>query len=137
MWPRRATIRDDAGRPKLHRYYVLGTGKTSGVILHQFVGSDAPAVFHDHPWAWGVAIVLRGGYVEERRGGARARSTRRWLAPGRINVLRPGVFHRVELRDDRPAWTLFVHGRATRGWGFLDVVTGAVRAWSRSDAHHP
>lgn len=127
MW-RRATIPDDDGAPKIHRYYLLGSGKTFGVFVHQLVGSDPPAVFHDHPWRWGVALVLRAGYLEERyrRGSA---PTRRWLGPGRLNLLRPGDFHRVELRG-RPAWTLFVHGRVVRGWGFLDALTGAYRPWS-------
>jgi len=125
---RRSTILADDGAPKLHRYYLIGTGKTFGVILHHFVGSDAPTQFHDHPWSWGVAIVLRGGYVEERRDGTQV--TRRWLRPGRINVLPPGVLHRVELQREREAWTLFVHGRKARGWGFLDSVTGTFRAWN-------
>jgi len=130
VWPKRATIVGDDGTPKIHRHYLLGTGKTFGVIVHELVGSDTPAVFHDHPWSWGVALVLRGGYIEERRDRNGTRLTRRWLGPGRINVLRPGVFHRVELRERRPAWTLFVHGRKTRTWGFLDAMSGAFRAWS-------
>ena len=130
MWPQRATIFGEGDAPKIHRHYLVGTGKTFGVFLHHFVGSDPPTQFHDHPWTWGVAIVLHGGYIEERcdRGGNRR--VRRWLGPGRVNVLRPGVFHRVELRDRRSAWTLFVHGRKIRRWGFLDSVTGAFELWS-------
>ena len=129
MWPQRTTIWDEAGNPKIHRHYLFGTGRTFGVFLHNFVGSDAPTVFHDHPWTWGVALVLRGGYLEERRDREGARLTRRWLRPGRVNFLPPGMFHRVELRDRRPAWTLFVHGRKVRRWGFLDSVTGAFHFW--------
>src|SRR5262245_48471596 len=99
MWPSRTTIRCDAGKPKIRRYYLFGTGKTFGVFLHHFLGSDASTQFHDHPWSWGLSIVLRGGYVEERRSRYDGTTTRRWLGPGRINVLRPGIFHRVELRD--------------------------------------
>jgi hypothetical protein len=130
MWPARATIAGDDGRPKLHRRYLVGTGKTFGVFLHHFVGSDGPTELHDHPWRWAVSLVLWGGYLEERRLTASARSTRRWLGPGRLNLLRPGTFHRVELRAGRPAWTLFVHGPKVRRWGFLDVATGAFRFWS-------
>lgn len=137
MWPRRATILDDGGRPKIHRHYLLGSGKTFGVFLHHFVGSDSPTQLHDHPWTWGVSLILRGGYIEERRTREAATSTRRWLGPGRINVLRPGIFHRVELRDHRPAWTLFVHGRVVRRWGFLDAVTRAFTLWSASDPRYP
>jgi hypothetical protein len=133
VWPSRATIFDADGRPKIHRYYLLGTGKTSGAFLHHILGDDAPAVFHDHPWSWGVAIVLRGGYFEERCDRRGANRVSRWLGLGSINMLRPGVFHRVELRDRRSAWTLFVHTRATRRWGFLDSV-GSFRFWSRDSA---
>ena len=134
MWPERSTIRDDDSAPKIHRYYLFGTGKTFGVFVHHFVGDDAPAMFHDHPWSWGISLVLRGGYIEERRE-PDGRVAKRLLRPGRLNWLRPGMFHRVELRDRRPAWTLFVHGPKVTRWGFLDAVTGAFRFWSPSDAH--
>lgn len=130
MWPERTTILANDGEPKLHRDYLLGTGKTFGVFLHRFVASDAPSEFHDHPWSWGASLILRGGYVEERRRRDDCTITRRWLGPGRVNFLSPGIFHRVELRDRRPAWTLFVHGPKVRRWGFLDSVTGAFRFWS-------
>ncbi len=129
MWPRRSTILTADGAPKLHRHYLIGTGKTFGVFVHHFVGSDEPAIFHDHPWTWAIALVLRGGYTEERRDRTGAEVARRWLGPGRVNLLLPGVFHRVELRDGRPAWTLFIHARKTRRWGFLDAVTGAFELW--------
>lgn len=120
----------DDGEPKIHRYYLFGTGKTFGVFAHHFVASDAHDMFHDHPWRWGIAFVLRGGYFEERcDAGGRIRK-RRWLGLGRLNLLLPGDFHRVELHAGRPAWTLFVHGSKTRDWGFLDVATRKFRLWS-------
>ena len=128
--PPRSTIPGDDGSPKIHRHYLLGTGKTFGVFLHHFVGSDSPTEFHDHPWSWGVSLILRGGYTEERCLGSDRTITRRWLGPGRLNLLLPNVFHRVELRDRRPAWTLFIHGPKTRRWGFLDSITGAFRYWA-------
>ena len=136
MWKSRATILDERGAPKIHRYYLIGSGKTFGVFLHHFVGSDSPTQFHDHPWTWGVSLIVRGGYVEERRT-RESTSTRRWLGVGRVNVLRPGIFHRVELRDSRPAWTLFVHGPKVRQWGFLDAVTNRFALWSPDDARYP
>ena len=136
MWPSHATILDENGRPKIHRYYVIGTGKTFGVFLHHFVGSDSPTQFHDHPWTWGVSLIVRGGYLEERRTRESTMTVRRWLGVGPLNMLRPGIFHRVELRDDRPAWTLFVHGPKVRQWGFLDAITNAFTLWS-PDARYP
>lgn len=134
MWPPTATIFDEHGKPKLHRHYLLGTGKTFGVFLHHFVGSDSPTEFHDHPWSWALSFVLRGGYVEDRRGRHDPTIVRRWVSAGRFNRIPPHIFHRVELRDGRPAWTLFVHGPKIRKWGFLDVVTGSFRFWSDPSA---
>jgi hypothetical protein len=124
----------DNGKPKVHRRYLLGSGKTFGLFVHNFVASEAPTVFHDHPWTWGLALVIRGGYIEERCARDGTKRTKRWLGLGRMNLLLPGVFHRVELRDGRPAWTVFVHGRKVRRWGFLSAVTGAFHFWSPSDA---
>jgi hypothetical protein len=129
-WPERTTIRGEGGEPKIHRHYLFGTGKTFGVFLHRFVASDEPGRFHDHPWSWAVSLILRGGYLEERRRRDDSASTTRWLGPGHINVIRPHRFHRVELRDGRPAWTLFIHGPKVRRWGFLDAATGTFRFWS-------
>ncbi len=98
-------------------------------LWERIVGSDSPTEFHDHPWSWAVSLVLRGGYVEDRRRRDEPTIARRWLSVGRFNWLPPRIFHRVELRDDRPAWTLFVHGPKIRKWGFLDAVTGNFRFW--------
>lgn len=54
----------------------------------------------------------------------------RWLGPGRINIVSGTDFHRVELPARRPAWTLFVHGRKVRQWGFLNLVTRTFELWS-------
>jgi hypothetical protein len=129
MRPQRSTIPGNDGKPKLYRDYLFGSGKTFGVFVHHFVGSDAPTQFHDHPWSWGLSVVLGGGYVEERLRRDDSTITRRWLKPGRFNLLLPGTFHRVELREGRAAWTLFVHGPKIRKWGFLDSATGTFRLW--------
>jgi hypothetical protein len=128
-WLTPSTIVGADGRPKLYRHYVLGNGRTHGVFLHHFVASDEETLLHDHPWNWAFGVVLRGGYYELRRDRL-GLSTRRWLGPGRVNVILPGVFHRVELRGAQPAWTLFVHGRKVSRWGFLNVVTGVFRLWT-------
>jgi hypothetical protein len=103
------------------------------VFLHHFVGSDRPTELHDHPWSWSLSVVLRGGYAEERRRRHDRTVRRRWVGPGGFNLLLPGIFHRVELCDGRPAWTLFVHGPKVRRWGFLDSTTEAFRFWSPAE----
>jgi hypothetical protein len=117
------------GRPKLHRYYLVGRGNTFGVFLHHFVASDEAWRMHDHPWRWAFALVLAGGYREWRLA-SDGRQWSRWLGRGHINIVSGTDFHRVELPRARPAWTLFVHGPKVRRWGFLNLVTRVFELWS-------
>lgn len=105
-------INGDHGEPYLERYYLFGLFGVN-VYIHRFVASDPDRGLHDHPWSWSASLVLVGGYREIRQQGDR------YLRPGRINVIRGTDFHRVILKSGREAWTLFVHGRRTKGWGFL------------------
>lgn len=100
------------GELYLERYFLFRfLGVTA--YLHHFVASDPDRGLHDHPWGWSASLVLAGGYREIRREGSR------FLRPGRINVIRGHDFHRVILPGGIDAWTLFIHGKRTKGWGFL------------------
>jgi hypothetical protein len=46
-----------------------------------------------------------------------------------LNFLRGEDFHRVILREGRPAWTLFLHGPRIKGWGFMQ--DGELRSMAR------
>ena len=121
---------DIEGRPYLERYYL---GRVRGVTfyLHRFVQGDGDRNVHDHPWDWSLGWVLAGGYDEERltgfdpgSGWQHKRRRVRWWRP---NFIGRRTFHRIA--DPRPeTWTLFIHGRKTKGWGFLaqahDLGTG-------------
>jgi hypothetical protein len=49
-----------------------------------------------------------------------------------VNVLTSRDFHRVDLLDPiRGCWTLFVHGKKSQGWGFLDRQTGKFTDWRK------
>jgi hypothetical protein len=108
-------------RPYLERYYL---GKALGVtlFLHRFLASDGDRFVHDHPWSWSAALILAGGYDEERlkhldpQIGWRSRFRRQF--PGRLNIITPRTFHRIH-NPDPETWTLFLHGRRIKGWGFL------------------
>jgi hypothetical protein len=122
-------IDGEQGEPYLERYYVLGLFGWH-VYLHRFVDSDPDRGLHDHPWKRAVSLVLTGGYDELRFVTAPSQADAigrppdpeiiaRPLSPGRFNLLRGTTYHRVLLRDGRPAWTLFAHGPRAKGWGFL------------------
>lgn len=130
---------DIDGRPYLERYYVGSFGGITA-YLHRFISSDDERNVHDHPWDWSAALILTGGYLEER---VRALCTSYgWLSdfrrifPFRVNVIRGGDFHRITA--PRPeTWTLFMHGQKTKGWGFLSRVLGSGPEQSCVIYHQP
>jgi len=129
------TITDPAGRPYLTRWYVWpGKPRTGGddvtpdgrfaVFIHFFHRSDGDREQHSHPWSKSVALILKGGYVEER--GDMTRTFR----PGMFNVIHRDDYHRVELLDPaKGSWSLFVAGKNVGSWGFRDSHTGEHIDW--------
>lgn len=107
-------------QPYLERYF-LGQWMGVTAYLHRFVAADADEEVHDHPWR-AVALCLCGHYTEERLTGFAPGPgwTRRLreIRPGMVNVIGRGTFHRI-VRARPETWTLFLHGRRAKGWGFL------------------
>jgi len=104
------------GEPYLERYHVLGI-KWFEVVLHRFVASDPDRGLHDHPWNWSVSFVLVGEYIEVIFTDHRYESRLiRW-----VNFISGCRFHRVvkPVHVEEPIWTLFIHGRRKKGWGFM------------------
>lgn len=96
--------------PGLVRYSLRRQRRNAGgrVYVHRFAVTDSDV--HNHPWAWGFSIILRGQYTEEWCDGGPdgpfARRVIRWW--NYIPVMR---YHRVtELGTERAVWTLFVCG---------------------------
>jgi len=123
--------------PYLERYYV---GSVLGVTfyLHRFVSPDSERHMHNHPWGWGRALVLSGGYVEEsvhdicpQAGPSGCILNRRFVKWW--NRVDGNHFHRIS--NARPGtWTLFFHSprvdvdglpihssQRAKGWGFLET----------------
>jgi hypothetical protein len=140
-------IDGEQGEPYLERYYLAGLDRFGlkgwHAYLHRFVDSDPDRGLHDHPWNRAVSLVLSGGYDELRfatgpgqigvdSAAAGQRTLVRRIGPGRLNLLRGTDYHRVLLRDGRPAWTLFLHGPRVKGWGFLR--SGRYQSMARSAA---
>lgn len=124
-------IRRDIAAPDgslyLRRWYLVGkpqpkdgSWKPVGpeLYLHKICRSDDPTRgLHNHPWRWAISLILWRGYFEWR--GTSWGRWRRRLFPLQINFLRGDDYHRVDLIDGRPAWTLFLVGPRVKGWGFL------------------
>lgn len=83
------------------------------VFLHNFKLSDDP-ILHDHPWPW-FSLILKGGYWEHLEDGSS-----HWRGPGSFIFRKATDLHWVELHvDNRDTWSLFIHGKRCRKWGFL------------------
>ena len=89
--------------------------------LQHYLRSDPDTSVHDHPWNWGFALPLAGGYDEVRLAGFDEHGPHlvtRYRRPGVPYRITGADFHRVIL-GRRTSWSLFVHGPYTKGWGFL------------------
>jgi hypothetical protein len=129
------TITDPEGNPYLTRWYVYpGKPRSAAddvtpdapfaIFIHFFHRSDKDRDQHNHPWDKSVAIILKGGYHEER--GDYVKTYR----PGMINVITKDDYHRVELLNPKKgSWSLFVAGKNVGSWGFRDGETGEHIHW--------
>ena len=108
-------------QPYLERYHLLRLPFGYRFYLHRFVASDPGRGLHNHPWRRAFSIVLAGSYEEVRMLGADNNNAiiRRKIRSGNFNWIKGGIFHRINLIDDRECWTLFVHGPSSQSWGFL------------------
>lgn len=129
------TITDPSGDPYLTRWYVWpGRPRTAddavtpdapfAIFIHFFHRGDKDRDLHNHPWDMSVAVVLQGGYIEEREDGFRTHRT------GSINIIRKDDYHRVELLyPKKGSWSLFIAGKNVGSWGFRDNHTGKHIPW--------
>jgi hypothetical protein len=76
------------------------------------------------------SLLLAGEYIELRKDCTCSR-----LCAGSINVIRGDDFHRILITNRQPAWTLFIHGPRTKGWGFLR--DGKYLAFSKDKDDYP
>lgn len=134
------TITSPDGTPYLTRWYVYPRKPRTkdleddavtpvspfAVFIHFFHRSDADRDQHNHPWAKSWALILKGGYIEERG------DKKRVFYPGMVNVITKDDYHRVDLLyPARGSWSLFVAGRNVGSWGFKRKATGEHVPWER------
>lgn len=120
-------IRHPDGSPYITRYLLWGSpalgddghdkDQAHSAFIHLLHTPDPDRDLHDHPWAWGFSLILSGGYVEKRYGGAGTSHLKRYRAGDR-NSLEPGEYHSLVSVEPNTA-TLFIAGREIQDWGFL------------------
>jgi len=122
-------IQGDNGEKYLERYFLFALGPRQNprvtAYIHRFVASDPERGFHDHPWKWAMSLILSGEYLElTPRGGDFTKfPVGSHKTPGCITTFGPNHQHRVELAGVE-CWTLVIHGRWIRPWGFYRYVSG-------------
>lgn len=72
------------------------------IIVRKITGVDGADVMHTHGMVY-ATIILRGGYVEQRRGGMRVRKL------GHVQVFRREDVHAIRRLLRNPTWTLGLH----------------------------
>lgn len=122
LFKKRVIVNCD-GDAYLHRWYIIRT-KRFGLFIHKFVLSDEDRALHDHPWDFLVVPLWRGYREHNDRGITEVRP----LLGTRFR--RAEYRHRVELREGKPAWSLFCRFRSRRVWGFWDKVLGFIN-WNK------
>jgi hypothetical protein len=146
MAPPRVIYDREGGSPYLSRHYVFGAPVASdgkpvfdstgnpragikwndrvgpiAIYLHKFHRSDDDGAPHNHPWKWSIAIILAGGYIEQRLNPYSNTMYERVKRPFSVNVITKDDYHRVDLID-KDSWSLFIAGPRVDTWGFWDFV---------------
>lgn len=103
--------------------------------IHKFYESDDDCL-HDHPWNF-ISIILKTGYNEisiidpkevkhndnvfiYSESTPRRWAIKKYYGPGSIIFHKATHTHRVELIDNKNAWTIVFTGSRLRAWGFRD-----------------
>lgn len=97
--------------PYLLRWHIIPRNKYFNIYLHKFLRDDEDRARHCHPWA-SLSLLLSGSYIEDTVRGRKLYKT--W----RLIYREATYTHRIELIDNKPAWTLFITGPKVRDWGF-------------------
>lgn len=119
---------DHYGDPYLTRHTLARLGAVARIYLHRIPRRDEDPEHHSHPWPAALAVVLMGGYTEERL--EQGRVVTRWRGPGSAHLLRRTTYHRISALGPAPVWTLFIpFGRNDDAWSFRDPATGETTGW--------
>lgn len=139
----RLEVKGPDGKPYLTRWHLWRAGFK--VFVHRIHSKDMDRDPHNHPWPFGLALVLWGGYDELRVTKPALYESRLKQSIGLVsglcgpwhlspypdpgtnkwrfsqvrwwNWIGPNVYHRI-LAVKPNTWTLFLAGPRTREWGF-------------------
>ena len=95
----------------LRRWHIIPENKYFNIYYHEIRASDLDRHLHDHPYFFS-SFILEGGYYEHTEDDIISRK------PGDLNIHSPWFFHRLEMRDESGANTIFITAPKIKIWGF-------------------
>lgn len=104
---KRQIIKRESGDVYLDRLILIRCF-LGAIMFHRIYLTDSDCL-HDHPWPF-LSIILKGGYVEHTKDGAKL------YGAGSILFRNAKFTHRLEVYQ--PTWTLVFTGSKVRDWGF-------------------
>lgn len=104
----------------LKRWYLFRQ-EYLNIYIHKFLRSDEDRALHSHPFN-SIIIPIWQGYLEHLWGGKIRR-----VFPIIGLRFRTGDFrHRVELIEDKTAWSIFIRFKRYQEWGFYPAEGGFI-----------
>lgn len=95
----------------LRRWHIIPENKIFNIYYHEIRASDLDRHLHDHPYFFS-SFILEGGYYEHNERGVTERGQ------GSLNFHQPWFVHRLEMKDENGANTIFITAPKIRKWGF-------------------
>lgn len=126
----------------LYRFTLIKIGKLH-IRLHKIMDKDSSTLFHNHPFHY-ISFILKGGYTETYINSDNKHIDKSHSF-GSLIIRKRDVFHRiVKLKDDKPAYTLFI-AYGNYGWkafntlddksndGLFERVINDKKVWSKKE----
>ncbi len=118
------------GKTILERYNIADLPFGISIRLHHIVGKDPdPELYHDHPWAWSIAMVLAGSYIEtmpnpwaahpDFEGDPSVKDFVFHFLPLSWNPIMHDTFHHLTELPTGDAWTVYFNGPRWQPDGFM------------------
>lgn len=103
----------------MERYWLIRPRKwlPFAIRLHHILRSDMDRHLHTHPWDYST-LILKGGYFEvtvDEQGN----QVQTWYGPGSFLTRKAHTQHRLVIPQGQTAWTMFIHKKKSREWGFV------------------
>lgn len=104
----------------MERFWLVAPSKylPFSIRVHHILRSDQDRHLHTHPWDY-ATLILKGGYWEVTPVEGSNKNNINWYGPGSFLKRKADSSHRLVIPEGSSAWTLFIHSKKKREWGFM------------------